>query len=164
MYYRKPVSATRDVMHVRNPIDKWDLRFLELATLISTWSRDPSTKVGAVIVRDRRILSTGYNGLPADVHDHPLRYTDRELKLRMTVHAERNALDFAARDVVNATIYCTAFPCAQCAASLVNTGISRVVALVNEDYESRYADDLQASRTMFYEVGIWVDQPAPISP
>ena len=60
---------------------KWDLRFLELANHISSWSKDPSTKVGCIIVgADREIRSTGFNGFPRGIDDSEERLTDREEK------------------------------------------------------------------------------------
>jgi len=75
-------------------MNKWDKRFMELADHISSWSYDPNTKVGCVIVDDRnRILSVGYNGFPRGVIDAPYRYQDRPTKHLFVAHAERNALD-----------------------------------------------------------------------
>ena len=66
---------------------KWDLRFIELAKLVSTWSKDPSTQTGAVIVDpNRRVVSVGYNGFPIGVDDDPERYANRDLKYKMIVH------------------------------------------------------------------------------
>jgi dCMP deaminase len=74
-------------------IDKWDGRFLDLAVFVGDWSKDPSTKVGAVLVRpDRTIAGLGFNGFPRGVLDHPERYDDRPTKYEMVVHAEMNAL------------------------------------------------------------------------
>ena len=77
-------------------IDKWHLRFLRLAREVSSWSKDPSTQVGCVIVdQSKRVISLGFNGLPAGLHDTAGRLLDRELKLALTIHAEENALLFA---------------------------------------------------------------------
>ena len=74
-------------------LTKWDLRFLKLAHHVGQWSKDPSTKVGAVIVdAQRRVLGIGYNGFPRGVDDSPGRYHDRPTKLDMVVHAETNAI------------------------------------------------------------------------
>ena len=87
-------------------MDKWDKRFLDLAKHISTWSKDPSTKVGSVIVYNRRILSTGYNGFPAGVYDDPKVYANREEKNKIVIHAEENALGFPGK-YDGATLYTT---------------------------------------------------------
>ncbi len=80
--------------------EKWDKRFLELAKHVSLWSKDPSTKTGSVIVdQKRRVVSGGYNGLPIGVEDLDERLNNREIKYKMIVHCERNALLFANRDL-----------------------------------------------------------------
>ena len=72
---------------------KWDVRFLELADHISSWSKDPSTKVGCIIVgADREIRSTGFNGFPRGIDDSEERLTDREEKYPLICHAEENAI------------------------------------------------------------------------
>ena len=84
---------------------KWNMRFLEMAKMVGSWSKDPSTKVGAVIVDDnRRVVSLGYNGFPKGVADNN-RLEDRNEKYKMIVHAERNALLFANVSVKDATIF-----------------------------------------------------------
>lgn len=106
---------------------KWAKRFLDLATLIGSWSKDNSTKVGAVIVDERnRIVSVGFNGFPRGIEDI---ITDRDEKLRRTIHAEENALLFANRSVEGCTIYVTHHPCARCTAKLIQVGISKIVYL-----------------------------------
>ncbi len=107
---------------------KWDGRYLDLARFIATWSRDPSTKVGAVLVgEDRRNVALGYNGFPPEVVDDPTWLLDREAKYALTIHAERNALDNAGFDLRGSTLYVTSFPCVECAKSAVRKGVCRVV-------------------------------------
>lgn len=115
-------------------MDKWDNRFLDLAKHISSWSKDPSTKVGAVIVdENRRIVSVGYNGFSAGVHDFPERYENRDIKYEMIIHGEINAILFANRDLHGCTLYTWPFqPCSRCASIVVQKGISRVVAPINK--------------------------------
>ena len=127
-----------------------------MASLVSTWSRDPSTQVGAVAVRDRRILATGYNGLPAGVADTPERLDNRELKLLLTSHAETNLLTYAARDGVSlagATVYVTLWPCSHCAGQLINAGVVQVV-IPNQEPPERWATSFSLARQMFYEAGV----------
>lgn len=110
---------------------KWDFRFLFMAQVIASWSKDPSTKCGAVIVDDQhRVISTGYNGFACNVVDYHQRYSDRDCKLDMVIHAEENALLFADRaSLRGATIYTQPFlTCSRCAAKLIQVGIRRVVA------------------------------------
>jgi dCMP deaminase len=110
---------------------KWDLRFLELAKHISEWSRDPSTKVGAVATYERRVLATGYNGFPKGIADLPGRLLDRNEKLLRTVHAEANIVAQAAQHGVslkNSTIYIWPFlPCSNCCTLMIQVGVRRVV-------------------------------------
>ncbi len=107
----------------------WDVRFLELAQHVSGWSKDPNTKVGAVIVNEQhQVLSIGYNGFPRGVEDRVSRYSDRETKLLFVAHAERNALDNAFVDVRGATLYSSLCPCNECAKSIIQKGIKRVVS------------------------------------
>lgn len=111
---------------------KWDTRFMKLAREISTWSKDPSSKIGAVIVNDdRRILSTGYNGFPKGIEDTEERLNDREQKYPRIVHAEMNALMAALHSgvsVKDATIYVYGLPvCPECTKSIISAGIKRIV-------------------------------------
>jgi len=136
---------------------KWDKRFLELAKHISTWSRDPSTKVGAVLVdSDRRVTSVGYNGFPKYVRDDVGRYANRELKLKMIVHAERNALLFA-HDTVSRTLYTWPFmPCSVCAGMIIQAGVMRVVAPQLPNEMNRWKEDIEIARVMFEEADVEV--------
>ena len=74
----------------------WDIRFMRMAHEVASWSKDPSTKVGCVLVKDRKIISMGYNGFPRLIEDDLNRLIDREVKYEMTVHAEQNAVITAA--------------------------------------------------------------------
>ena len=86
-------------MAIHEPVsEKWDSRFLELAKHISEWSKDPSTKVGCVVVgEDREVRSTGFNGFPRGIEDDPTRLGDRDQKYPLICHAEENAIMHAAR-------------------------------------------------------------------
>lgn len=131
---------------------KWDTRFIDLAKLVASWSKDPSTQVGAVIVdKDKRIVSTGFNGFPQGVDDEA---TDRDTKLLRTIHAEENALLFARRDVTGMTVYVTRPPCARCAAKLIQSGVSRVVyPLPPVDFVERWGNEMREANAMFSQVG-----------
>lgn len=131
---------------------KWDTRFIDLAKLVASWSKDPSTQVGAVIVdKDKRIVSTGFNGFPQGVDDE---VTDRDIKLLRTIHAEENALLFARRDVTGMTVYVTRPPCARCAAKLIQSGVSRVVyPLPPVDFVERWGNEMREANAMFSQVG-----------
>ena len=133
---------------------EWDLRFLELAKLVSTWSKDPSTKVGAVIIDDnRRVVSVGYNGFPKGVRDSEHRLGNREVKYNYMVHAERNAMLFANSIPKNSTIYTYPFmPCSECAGMVIQSGIKKVVTLYDDN--SRWADSFKVTKRMFGEAGV----------
>ena len=133
---------------------KWHYRHMAAAELVASWSKDPSTKVGARIVdAQHRVISEGFNGPPRGVNDDP--NIDRETKLRRTIHAEENALLFAGRPVEGCTIYVTHPPCARCAAKLIQAGIARVVAqMPAEGFGERWADDMRSASAMFLEAGV----------
>ncbi len=107
---------------------KWDKRYLEMARLVAGWSKDKKAKVGAVIVRDNRVVATGFNGFPAEVEDLDERLKDQAKKLEMIVHAEQNALIVAGKSAEGATIYVHGKPvCATCAGAIIQARIKRVV-------------------------------------
>lgn len=136
-------------------IDKWDFRFLSLAEHIAQWSKDPSTKTGAVITEGIRIVSVGYNGLPQGIQDTEIRYNNRDLKYKMIVHCERNAMLFAKRGLLGCTLYTWPFlSCAQCAGMVIQAGITRVVAPFSDN--ERWRDDIAISQTMFEEAHVEV--------
>ena len=131
----------------------WNQRFMELAQHVAGWSKDPSTKVGAVIVNDnKQVLGLGYNGFPRGVHDCAERYNNRDMKLMYVAHAERNALDNAA-SVEGATLYSTLFPCTDCAKGIIQRGIRCVVTTKpGEEQLKRYS--FFTSQIMFEEAGV----------
>ena len=131
-------------------MDKWDARFMEMAEVIAGWAScyQQDRKIGAVIVKDKRILTTGYNSAPAGIKTCVERgecLRDRlgipsgtRHELCYAVHAEQNAIIQAARlgsSIDGATLYCTHQPCVLCAKMIVNAGITRVV------YDQGYPDD-----------------------
>ena len=135
----------------------WDRRFLTMAELVASWSKDKSTKVGAVAVRSRRVLATGYNGLPTGVVDSNFRLEDRETKLLFTQHAEANCISFAARtgvSLLGSTIYIWPMPpCAHCASSIIQAGINRVV-VYDVTIPMRWQQSFDAASDMFSEAGV----------
>lgn len=137
--------------------DTWDRRFLEVAAMVAGWSKDPSTQVGCVIVdQGRRILSTGYNGLPRGIVDDPALLEHRETKLRMVIHAEANALLFARRDLSDCTLYVSPMPpCAQCAAKIVQAGIRRIVTRSpTAEQLDRWRTDFLLALLMYTQAGV----------
>ena len=147
---------------------KWDERFLRLAKHIATWSKDESTQVGCIITTpDRRIISTGYNGLPRGCDDNPESFPERHIrpadggqKYSWYEHAERNAMYNAAHEGITVN-QCVAFvtsscPCVDCARALIQSGIARVVWENPNDPEfaARWADSVAVSQAMFDEAGV----------
>lgn len=134
----------------------WDARLLALASHVAQWSKDPSTKVGAVVVRpDRTVASMGYNGFPRGVDDDPARYADRPTKYRLVCHAEANAIVSAREPLAGCSIYVSPFPpCAECAKLVIQSGIRRVVAPVSD--VERWRESFETSALMFRESGVEV--------
>jgi len=111
-------------------MNKWDLRYLNMARLVSTWSKDPSTQTGAVIVReDKSIASVGFNGFPRSMPDTLELYNNREEKYSRIVHCEMNALLFLSENVQNYTLYTWPFmSCDRCFVHMIQAGITRFIA------------------------------------
>lgn len=136
---------------------KWDIRMLELAQHISSWSLDPSTQVGAVVMRpDKTVASLGYNGFPRLVRDDSERLADRVVKYPMVVHAEANAIVCAREPLHGMSIYTYPLPpCASCTGLIIQAGIKRVVApRPTDDQMIRWGDSFTISEEMFGEAEV----------
>jgi dCMP deaminase len=137
--------------------EKWDRRFLDLAKHISDWSLDPSTEVGAVAIKDRHVLATGFNGLPRGVADLPGRLNNREEKYLRTVHAEANIVAQAARFGVNlygSHIYIWPFlPCSNCTTLMIQAGIKRII-VPDRPIPDRWKANFDLSVDMLREAGV----------
>ena len=135
----------------------WDDRFIRLAKEISTWSKDPSKKIGAIIVKDKRILATGYNGFPKGIDDAPEKYENRELKYELVVHAEMNAIynaTFNGISLKDSTLYVWGLPvCSECSKGIIQVGINRIV-MAADDVPQRWLDSFKKSSDMFDEANI----------
>lgn len=140
-------------------LTNWDKRFLDLAEFISSWSKDPSTKVGAVIVDNQNIIvSVGFNGFPRGVKDDD-RLQHRDTKYPIIIHAENNALMFAKRPLDNCTIYTYPFmPCPKCAGMIIQSGIKRVVSYKNTTHRQRWEIDFEISRGLFRESNVELEE------
>lgn len=148
--------------------ERWDNHFLELALQHARMSKDPSTRVGAVIVgSDREIVSTGFNGFPRGIADTAERLNDQAMKLRLVVHAEMNAILNAARIGVRLkglTLYLTATddsgqvwggpPCTRCTVEIIQAGIVEIVSRPIKPVPSRWHDDIAFAGTLLGEAGI----------
>ena len=139
-------------------MDKWDRRFMEMARLVSSWTScyTEGRAIGAVIVKDKRVLCTGYNGAPAGLRTCKERgecmrrrlgvQSGTHAELCFAIHAEQNAIIQAAKlglSIDGGTLYCTHQPCSMCTRIIINAGIQRVV------YEQGYPDDF--SLALFHE-------------
>jgi len=140
-----------------NKKSKWDKRFLNLAVHISTWSKDPSTQTGAVIVRpDKTVCSIGFNGFPKIMPDAPSNYVDREEKYSRIIHCEMNALLHAREPVQGYTVYTYPFlSCDRCFVHLVQAGITRFVApSCPEDKRDRWEAAFERVKQYARECGV----------
>lgn len=148
--------------------DRWDAHFIRLALEHAKMSKDPSTKVGAIIVGpSREIRAAGFNGFPIGLMDTPQRLHDREMKLKLVVHAEMNAILLAARvgtPLLGCTMYLAATdqsglswggpPCTRCTVELIQAGIGTIVSLPRKTVPSRWADDLDLAEMLLVETAI----------
>lgn len=138
----------------------WNDYFFDLCEVISCKSKDPSTKVGAVIVNSgNSIISTGYNGFPIGVDDSIVSRFERPEKYTWTCHAEENAIAFAARNGIStngARLYCNRLPCcAKCTRLALQAGIMQFAILsdVSEDTLGRWREENEIAIKMINESG-----------
>ena len=142
-------------------MDKWDKRFMEMAEVVATWTScaREGRAIGAVIVKDKRILTTGYNGAPSGIlscRDKGECMRDKlgvesgtRQELCYAVHAEQNAIAQAAKlgvSVDGATIYVTHQPCTICTRIIINSGIKRII------YKHSYPDEFSVK--LLKEAGV----------
>ena len=140
-----------------NEEEKWHIRFMRIANEIASWSRDPSTKVGCVLVKDKKIISTGYNGFPKNISDDLNRLNDRNFKYEATIHAETNAIITAALHGIStegAAAYTTFHPCSRCAAALINAGVTEVYVSARGKIPERWLDNFLLAAKLFEEAGV----------
>ncbi len=149
-------------MEIKSNIS-WDRYFLNLAYEIAKKSKDPSTKVGCVIVKNNNVVSVGYNGFPKGVKDYEERYNDRDMKYLFVCHAEANAVYSAAKRGVSlegSTIYVPWHPCHDCSKAISQSGLSSVVLdpnfVMSEELKERWKMQLECASLMFQEAGITV--------
>lgn len=143
-------------------MNKWDDRFMEMCEVVATWSSCVRRSIGAIIVKDKRILTTGYNGAPAGIQtckekgfcmrDKKQIESGTRQEMCYAVHAEQNAIAQAAKlgvSLEGATLYCTHQPCTICTRIIINSGIKRIV------FKHSYPDAF--SRELLEESGIQCD-------
>ena len=149
-------------------MDKWDVRFMEMAHLVSTWTScyTEGRAIGAVIVKDKRVMTTGYNGAPAGLptcreQGECLRRklgveSGTRTEVGFAIHAEQNAIIQAAKlgiSIDGGTLYCPHQPCSVCTRIIINAGIRRVV------YQHGYPDDF--SLELFHQAGVPLERFDP---
>jgi dCMP deaminase len=137
----------------------WGQRYRDLAKEISTWSKDPSTQVGAVIIgKDGQVLTQGYNGFPRRIRDTEERWADRERKYELVVHAEMNAIYNASLTGVSlkdATLYVYGLPiCNECAKGIIQVGIKKVIATRPKIYNSEWDKSNKLAEAIFAEAEV----------
>jgi len=152
------------LLEIRANQAKWDRRYLQMATMVASWSKDPSTKCGAVIVRpDRTIASVGFNGFPRGVEDHPDLLNNRPEKYSRVIHAEVNAILSAKEPLDGFTMY--TYPggvgpsCDRCATCIIQSGISRVVHYLDQakEFSSRWSAAGKRGLEMYAQARVIVD-------
>lgn len=137
---------------------KWDQRYLKLAYEVAQWSKDPSSKIGAVTVGSKgQVLSQGFNGFPRGLKDDFTRLHDRETKYKFVVHAEMNAIynaTYNGTSLDGATLYVYGLPiCSECAKGVIQVGIKRVV-MPNQNVDGKWLDSWMTSMNFFDEAGV----------
>ena len=149
-------------------ITRWDRHFLSLALANARMSKDPRTQVGSILVGpDREIRSAGFNGFPRGIADTQERLNDREVKLRLVVHGEMNAILNAARAGISTkgcTLYLAATdetglvwggpPCTRCTVEIIQAGITEIVSFQQKAVPSNWQHDLSLARALLEEAGI----------
>ena len=137
----------------------WGDKYTHLAKEISTWSKDPSTQVGAVVIGEHgQLLSQGYNGFPRGIKDSEERLNNRERKYELVVHAEMNAIYNASLTGVSlkgSVLYVYGLPiCNECAKGIIQVGIQKVVAMRPEKYNIAWEESINNARALFNEADV----------
>jgi len=137
---------------------------MEIAQHFGTWSKDPSTKVGCVVIgSSNQVLTQGFNGFPRGANDKLARYHDRAVKYKWVEHAERNAIFNAARtgtSLMQATLYVPWFPCVECSRAIAQSGITTLVTYdpsgYDDDFMIRWGQDFIVSTDVLYETNVTI--------
>lgn len=140
-------------------MNKWDVRFLNLAKEISTWSKDPSTKVGCVAVdNNRRILAQGYNGFPGGINDSEERLNNKEEKYKYVVHAEAACIYNAVNNGIslkNSSLYIYGLPlCSECAKGIISVKVREVIIPLYPEPPKKWKDSWELTKEMLKEAGV----------
>ncbi len=125
-----------------------------LATHVSTWSKDPTAQVGAVVVAPNKCdMFMGYNGFPQGIEDSLDRLSTVEVKNSLTVHAELNTILNSTKDLTGWTMYSTRSPCTKCALAIIRKSIAEVITLPILQSSKWYLDQIQG-KTLLHEAKI----------
>lgn len=153
MWKEVPYEVFCDFMSDQKPL--WKERFMSMAKQTASWSKDPSTKVGAVIVdKNNRVISTGYNGFARGIKDLDERLNNREEKYKFILHAEENAILFAKQDLSDCSIFIYGLPpCPHCASLIIQTGIKEIFT-VKREIPERWVNDMNLSKQLLEEAGV----------
>lgn len=145
------------------PIPSWDEWFMRMAYHVATKSKDKSSRIGSVIVKDNQVVKIGYNGFPRDVNDNVEERQNRPLKYSYVAHSEANAIFFAARDGAKTEgcfLYTNGVPCVECAKAIIQSGISKVIyhseydVKWNEFAREKWSGHNEITTTMFNESNV----------
>lgn len=140
-------------------LSKWGNRYISLAKEISTWSKDPSRKIGAVAVGDQgQILAQGYNGFPRGILDKADRYNERSTKYKYVVHAEMNVIynaTFNGVSLNNARLFVYGLPvCSECAKGIIQVGMKSVTIYTDDAVPDTWTESFELTNNMFKEAGV----------
>lgn len=146
-------------MYTKDISTSWHKKYLLLAKHISSWSKDPSTKVGAVAIGGvGQILATGYNGFPRNIADHQERLNNRDQKYKYVVHAEMNCIYNATHNGISlkdSVLYVYGLPvCSECAKGVIQTGIKMVVMPEFKNTPEKWLNSFEKTRMVFNESGV----------
>lgn len=144
-------------------ISNWDSYFLDIAEVVRQKSKDPSSKIGAVIVNaDKQIVATGFNGFPRGIEEWQLDRWERPIKYKYVSHAEANAIFNAARagvSVAGSTLYLVGFgpptvPCIECAKAVIQAGITHIVGRSYKPAPDNWTEDLAFATGLLREASV----------
>ena len=144
-------------------MNSWDKKYIRLAREISSWSKDPSTQIGAVAVGEKgQLLAQGYNGFPRGIEDSEYRLNNRKEKYKYVVHAEMNCIYNATYNGVSlngSTIYIYGLPvCSECAKGLIQVGVKRVVSTpITDATPDKWIESTKLTKAIFNEAGVQYD-------
>ena len=156
----KVLSLAPPTPQLIKPNDKWDQRYLGMAKMVASWSKDPSTGCGAVIVRpDWSLVSVGFNGFPRRLPDDPAHYLHRPTKLSRTAHSEVNAVRHARERIDGYMVYSwPMLPCDRCANHLINYEVARIICCEPTPAQTeRWGESFESTRQMCQDAGVQLD-------